>query len=355
MIKRLILAVLCGLTAIVNGCSCGARGTPELSVWTFNPAMIFPTDRSLKRPEDGVVLSDGRVVVADQVDGLRVIAGDGSSRPFGRFAEAGYLHHPPTVVGGPNGVTLEPSGLHILVADVFRGGLYRVDIATESTQLIYQHAFGINMARADRFGGIWFTQSTRNKPEHGEEELFRSLDIITPDGALYYLPPAVNQAPRNAVQLVGGLKFANGIALDEPRGYLYLSETMGGRITRYSADFLAGRVSDPTVLLEEVNPDNIELDPYNRLWIANPFRNEIIVLDLDTGTSRSVFRISTAASEQLVVEAELRIRESRPWLEIISPSIWEPGPGLITGMALSPDDGPVYVTGLGDALIRLER
>ena len=35
--------------------------------------------------------------------------------------------------------------------------------------------------------------------------------------------------------------------------------------------------------------------------------------------------------------------------------LWEPGPGLITGMILSPDDGPVYLTGLGNALIQLTR
>lgn len=349
---------LAGLFCVVvsaAACSTVAPKADALPGWTFSQEMIFPADSSLNRPEDGVVLGDGRLVVADQVDGLRMVFADGSSRPFGRFADAGYLHNPPGTVGGPNGVTLEPAGTHILVADVFRGGLYRIDIATEATELFYQHPYGINMARADRSGGIWFTQSTRNNPEHGEEELFNSVDITPPDGALFYLPPAGDGEPPVAVQLVEGLKFANGLALDESRGCLYLAETFGGRVWRYSADFHAGRVSKPTVVLEGVNPDNIELDRHDRLWIANPVRNEIVVLDLDAGTSRSVFRISTAESETLVLEAETRIRESRSWLGLVTASFWEPGPGLITGMVLSPNDGTVYVTGLGKALVRLER
>ncbi len=208
MMKKLIPIILLSTAAIVAGCASGERKSPALPSWSFNPEMIFPADRSLKRPEDGVALQDGRVVVADQVDGLRIISADGSSRPFGKFADAGYLHNPPETVGGPNGVTLEPAGTHILVADVFRGGLYRVDIATEATELVYQHQFGINTASGDRSGGIWFTQSTQNKPEQGEKDLFRSVDIPTPDGALYYLPPPNGRESRAAVQLVEGLRFA---------------------------------------------------------------------------------------------------------------------------------------------------
>ena len=107
-----------------------AQSAPPVPSWTFDESMIFPADRSLLRPEDGVALADGRVIVADQEHGLRLIAADGSHRPFGNFAAAGYEHDPPDVVGGPNGVTLEPDGGHVLVSDVFRGGIYRVDVAT---------------------------------------------------------------------------------------------------------------------------------------------------------------------------------------------------------------------------------
>lgn len=352
--KKLIPTILVSAVVILTGCASDERNTAALPHWSFNPEMIFPADRSLARPEDGVALADGRLIVADQVHGLRLVRADGSSRPFGEFADAGYLHSPPETVGAPNGVTLEPAGAHILVSDVYRGGIYRVDVATAATERVYQHRYGVNMARADRSGGIWFTQSTQNHPEHGEEQLFRAFSGI-PDGALFYLPPSKPGEARTAVQLIDGLHFANGIALDETAGYLYLAETMGSRVLRFRLDVATGRVSDRTVALEVSNPDNLELDRQGRLWIASPLRSEIIVFDPATKTAESVFRISTPESEQSIGGIEARTREGAPWLDLMGPGLWEPGPGLITGMILPPDDGPVYLTGLGNALIQLKR
>jgi hypothetical protein len=168
MTKANIVAATLLMSIAVALAGCAARQPEPIPVprWSFGPKMIFPADRSLQRPEDGVFLSDGRIVVADQVDGLRVVSADGSSRPFGRFAQAGYSDEPPSIIGAPNGVALEPAGTHILVADVYRGGIYRVEIATEATERVYQHPCGVNTARRDRAGGLWFTQSTRNEPEH---------------------------------------------------------------------------------------------------------------------------------------------------------------------------------------------
>jgi hypothetical protein len=39
----------------------------------------------------------------------------------------------------------------------------------------------------------------------------------------------------------------------------------------------------------------------------------------------------------------------------MTPALWEPAPGAITGMILPPADGPVHLTGLGTALIRLNQ
>jgi sugar lactone lactonase YvrE len=348
-------ALLFCLAMLCAGCAAAEQEVAPLPQWTFAPEMIVPADGSLARPEDGVVLPDGRLLVADQVQGLRLLLPDGSSRPFGNLAAAGYQHDPPRVVGGANGVALEPSGGHALVTDVYRGGIYRIDIARETSELIYQHRYGVNAARAGRSGGIWFTQSTQNNPERGEEELWRAVDSAIADGGLLYLAPPGPGGERAAVSLVEGLFFANGIALDEDAGYLYLAGTLGGRVSRYRLDVAAGRVSDPQVVLEILGPDNIELDRHGRLWIAAPLRSEIVVFDPATDVARSVFRISSPESERTIETIEGRLRDSLPWLDLMTPTLWEPGPGAITGIILSPADGPVYVTGLGTALIRLDR
>lgn len=335
------------------------RGTASADVrasarWSFEPGMIFPADRSLHRPEDGVVLPDGRLIVADQIDGLRLVETSGASRPFGDLPGAGYRHDPPDVSGGPNGVTLDPSGTHVLVSDVFRGGIYRVDVATEETELVHRHRYGVNTARADSRGGIWFSQSTRNRPENGEEELFRAVAVEIPDGALFYLPPAGSAEGSEARLLVDGLSFANGIALDERAGHLYLSETMAGRVLRFRADVDAGQISDRSVALAVDHPDNLELDADGHLWIASPVRSEVVVYDPATRASEAVFRIATPESERLIDAIEARQEEGKSVLDLLVPGLWEPGPGLITGMIVPDDGGPVYLTGLGEALIRLE-
>ncbi len=244
---------------------------------------------------------------------------------------------------------MEPGGTHILVADVFKGAIYRVDVATEATTVVYQHAFGVNMARADRNGGIWFTQSTRNT---SEAELWGSVAVATPDGAVYFVPAGGGAG--SAVLLADSLEFANGLVLDEAAGLLYVAETMGNRVLRFKID-PAGGVSERTVALEVNGPDNLEIDEQGRLWVAQPLRTEVVVYDPATGTTQSVFRISTPESEAAVAEITRRRDAGEPWLELMAPPLWSPAPGAITGMILSPGNGPVYLTGLGNALIRLNR
>jgi hypothetical protein len=78
----------------------------ETQARSGDATMVFPADRSLARPEDGIALPDGRLLVADQVHGLRLIETDGTTTPFGDLAAAGYAHHPPDHNGGANGVSL---------------------------------------------------------------------------------------------------------------------------------------------------------------------------------------------------------------------------------------------------------
>jgi sugar lactone lactonase YvrE len=355
-----------GLVALVLGGALGAcqpAPTPEpvpeaaaQRTWTFADGSLFPAARGLSRAEDGVALPDGRIVVVDQRHGLTVINTDESVRPFGKFADAGYVHAPPASAG-PNGVTLEADGANLLVADVFTGAIYRVNIATEATQKIYTHPFGVNTAVSDSTGAIWFTQSTENAAGPDSETRLLSVPMTqyVTDGALFRIAPAAQGAALPVAQRVlGDLAFANSIVIDEKRGELYLSETMADQVTGYRISVADGTLSDRRVVASVMSPDNIEMDESGLLWAASPVRNEVVTINPETGETRSVFRAQTAANDAMSAEWQRRGKVREPVIDLFTPDLWAPLPGLVTGVVLTPGGGPVYVSGLADALVKLE-
>lgn len=354
---RTVLFVM-ALASAVSACE-PKRDTRSstLPTWSFETATLFPSAGGLSRPEDGVALPDGRILVADQAHGLLVIAPDQSTRPFGRFAEAGYVHAPPARIAGPNGVSLEPDGAHLLVADVFTGSIYRVDLETEATELVYTHAFGVNTAISDSTGAIWFTQSTENTSgPQSVERLFAPFNSYAFDGALYRIaPPSPDRAQAKPQLILDGLGFANGIAIDETRGELYLAETLADSVTGYRISLQTGSLSDRRVVGSILTPDNIELDRQGRLWVASPVQNAVLVIDPKTGETQMVFHAQSAANDRIVAEWRRRSEAHEPRLELFMPDMWAPLPGAVTGMILTPSAGPVYLSGLGDALIKLDR
>ncbi|MDY6947007.1 MAG: SMP-30/gluconolactonase/LRE family protein [Pseudomonadota bacterium] len=344
--------------ALIGLVACATAGSAATSpMWSFEQSSMFPAAKGLMRPEDGLALRDGRIVVADQEHGLRVIAADQSTRPFGRFAAAGYVHQPPAQTAGPNGVSLEPDGVHALVADVFTGAIYRVNLETEATEQIYTHEFGVNTAVSDSTGAIWFTQSTRNRSgPDSVARLFETFDKYSADGALYRIPPPSPDGGKAlAKRVLAGLMFANGIVIDEAHSQLYLAQTMSDTITAYRLAVKSGELSEPQVVATVSGPDNVELDEQGRLWVASPVQNSIYVIEPRTGATTTVFRVRTAASERTVAEWSRRKARREPLLDLFAPDMWTPLPGGATGVILTPGGGSVYVSGLGDALVKLDR
>lgn len=344
--------------AVVAAALAGCAGLGEEPiVRTIDDSAIFPTGRGLSRPEDGLALADGRLIVIDQQHGLRLVTDDGTSRPFGRFADAGLVHSPPGQIAGPNGISLEPDGVHALVADIYTGAIYRVNLDTEEVALIYTHPFGVNTAVADRTGAIWFTQSAANAAgPQSEQQLFAPLNNYAAEGALFRIPPPAADGIRAPAQrLAEGLQFANGIAIDEVRGQLYFAETMADRVVAYHVSIDSGSLSDRRVVANLIGPDNVELDAQGHLWVASPIQSAVFVIDHETGGMRTAFRESTPETEAIVAEWSRRVAAREGALELFTPVLWGRLPGAATGVILPPEGGQFYVTSLGDALVKVER
>lgn len=322
--------------------------------WALSDATIFPASRGLHRAEDGIALADGTLIVIDQVHGLVTIAADETVRPFGRFAEAGYDHAPPEAPAGPNGVSLEPDGNHLLVADVFTGDIWRVNLESEAVTLTHKHAFGVNTAHRDSSGALWFTQSTENAGAESEARMFAAADRPLGDGALFRVAPSSGDEAPVADASVTGLDFANGFVIDEARGALYLAETVGDRVLAFDLDTDTGALSNRRVLADILTPDNIEMDRDGNLWVASPIANAVAVIDPDTGAQSFAFQEPVAGSDTRAEEWVRRGAAGEHRLDLMAPDLWGPLPGLITGVILPEGDGPVYVTSLGDALVRIE-
>lgn len=326
-----------------------------LPVWSYDSALVFPSGGSLMRPEDGVALADGRLVVADQAYGLRLVELNGRSASFGGMRQAGYSHQPPAHPGGANGVSLEPDGTHLLVADVFGAAIYRVEVSTGKTEKVYQHRYGINTAVRDSHGAIWFTQSAQNTPAEGEPRLWAAVDVQRPEGALYRLGMTGGQLATTAELIADSLFFANGLVLDEPHGHLYLAETTGGRILRFGVDFAQGAARDRMVFADSVAADNLELDRDGNLWAAVPLGNQVLIINPRTGARHSAFRAITPAQQDIVAEFTRRGQAGTSRMELFTPALWAPLPAPITGIILGAPGDPVYFTGLGNTLLRLPR
>ena len=154
---------------------------------------------------------------------------------------------------------------------------------------------------------------------------------------------------------LSGLTFGNGVAIDEARGEIYVAETMADRIVGYRLSVADGTLSEGRVVAELPTPDNIELDQAGRLWVASPIANALLVVDPDSGSWSTAFYPETAEHQQVMNEWQRRGHSGESRLALFGPDMWAPLPGLFTGLILTHEGGPIYLTGLGDALVKLEK
>lgn len=319
----------------------------QLPYFTFQNENLFPGDGSLLRAEDGVSLEDGRIVVVDQAHGLRLIEKDGSNRPFGNFKAAGFVHLPPEKTASPNGMILEHDGKHILMSDVADGKIYRTNVATEKVDLIYDHPYGVNTIYRDKTGAIWFSQSAEST---NLGEMFQAANLPVPTGAVFRMAD-LNSVP---VKILDSLYFANGITMDKDENHLYVSETMMDRVHKLEVDVKTGEANYIGVAANLGTPDNILIDKKGQMVVASPLYNQVILVNFENHSQHIIFDGSTKANIKVTDEWHRRSRLGMERLEILSADLFSPLPGLVTGMFYANDGRTLYITNLGNDLIKLD-
>ena len=320
--------------------------------WNFFDGVKFPEGTQLSRAEDGVILSNGTLIVADQRYGLAKIDLAGNVTPFGDFEALDYEHNPPKSESGPNGVHLTPDNQYVITADVFNGKIYKTSIENNSTEIIYAHNYGTNTAREDSTGSLWFTQSTENQ---NEERLFGALDKAIPDGALYRLPISEDGTLSAPEPILENLYFANGFYIDEKRNKFYLSEMMKNRVLAFDLDITTGSLTNQTILAIMPTPDNMELNSEGQLWVASPLSNQIYSIDPENGESYIVFDAQTEIGFENMEEGIKRMETGGGFAELLTPELTGEMPGLLTGMIIGDESQPFYVANLGTALIKVSK
>lgn len=323
------------------------KSIEQLPYLTYQKENLFPGDGSLLRAEDGVSLEDGRIIVVDQANGLRLIEKDGSTRPFGNFTAAGFVHLPPEQTAAPNGMILEHDGEHVLMSDVADGKIYRINLATEEVEMIYDHFYGVNTIYRDKTGAIWFSQSAEST---NLGEMFQAANLPVPSGAVFRMAD-LKSAP---VKIMDSLYFANGITMDKDEKHLFVAETMMDRVHKFEVDINTGEANYIGVAANVGTPDNILIDKKGRLIVACPLYNQVIAIDFNNHSQHIIFDASTKNNLKNTNEWIRRSRLGIERLELLSPDLFSPLPGLLTGMFFSNDGRTLYIANLGNDLVKLD-
>lgn len=321
--------------------------TWQLPYFTYQNENLFPGDGSLLRAEDGVSLEDGRIIVVDQAKGLRLIEKDGSNRPFGDFAAAGFVHLPPKQIASPNGMVLEHDGGHVLMSDVADGKIYRVNLASEEVEMIYDHPYGVNTIYRDKTGALWFSQSAEST---NLGEMFQAANLPVPSGAVFRMAD-LKSAP---VKIMDSLYFANGITMDKDEKHLFVSETMMDRVHKLEVTILTGETKYIGVAAHVGSPDNILIDKEGRLIVASPLYNQVVAIDFENHAQHVIFDGSTKDNLKITNEWVRRSHLGMERLELLSPDLYLPLPGLLTGMFFSNDGQTLYISNLGNDLLKYD-
>jgi strictosidine synthase len=208
-------------------------------------------------PEDVVVDARGRVITGI-VTG-EILAFPSSSRGGDPVVLA-------TTGGRPLGIEREPDGDGLVVCDAHKG-LLRLDAAGRLETLVDSYEGELlrftNNAAIASDGTIYFSDTST---KYSIEAYRRDLMEHQPRGRLF----AYDRQTRETRLVLGGLYFANGVALSQDESFVVVAETASYDLRRV---WLKGpRTGEVDTLIENLPgfPDNVSSNGNGIFWVAMP-------------------------------------------------------------------------------------
>lgn len=214
----------------------------------------------LKRPEGVMVAKNGDVWAAHGAGHCVRFDADGKGEAVGDLG------------GTPNGICLDRDG-SLVIANIGGHCVQRLHPDGRSeviTDTMEERPFmAPNFPFIDTKNRLWVTNSTALRRQ------FDATRIPIPDGSLCVIE---NGETRIVAE---GIRFANGVTLDEKEEFVYVAETMGRCIIRYAVND-DGSVGRPEPYGPELGergyPDGCAFDTAGNLWVTLPAMNAIGVM-----------------------------------------------------------------------------
>ena len=88
--------------------------------------------------------------------------------------------------------------------------------------------------------------------------------------------------------------------------------------------------------------------------MASPLYNQVMAVDFKNHSQHVIFDGSTKENLKVANEWHRRSHLGLERLELLSPDLFSPLPGLLTGMFFSNDGQTLYITNLGNDLLKFD-
>jgi sugar lactone lactonase YvrE len=225
--------------------------------------------QTLCRPECVLATKGGDLFVSHLGKGVLHIT------PLGRQRAIGAISQVDGRAWIPNGIALLPDRTFLVANMGETGGVWRLHVDGKLEPFILE-IDGVplrpaNFVLLDARQRIWISVTTRQWPLPA---------AFSPRHADGYLAVVDRKGARIVAD---GLAFANELRIDENYRFLYVVETFGRRIKRFSIDAEAG-LHDGESFTEFGHgtfPDGIAFDSEGSLWTTSVVSNRVIKIDPD--------------------------------------------------------------------------